>query len=418
MFAAVFLVSITKAYLVQRQNQRDCCRDHQRARRPARSKKRNGKRHYRHRRRRDQRRNAHHFSIHRLFYFADSSSCIDGRFQRRERDPLRDGRARALLQYDLYRALRQNGDRTDAAVANVACAHCLARFNQRARLEVLKAPLHQRGGVLHIVFALQHDRDQPPVVLRRGAYVAVPGGNGVAGFDAVGAGKVSQKMRVVPHPDIEFVHRTRDVGVFHFNDFVDARLANRSSGDRREVAGGRVVVLVMQPVRVRKMGMGCAELCGAGVHQRDEGGFASRNVFGGCHTAVVGGAHQDRPQQVMRGEFFVGFEVQRTLTCLGCVFAGSDNGIVGHTLAEKQRGHDLGRARHWARRVGGLRVENLPADGIDEYRACGADIGDRYSGFRLMQGRRQHDVRLDGLRRTGGMSGRSYFCWRSRNGRS
>jgi len=113
--------------------------------------------------------------------------------------------------------------------------------------EALEAPAEERDGVrCRTVPCAQHDGEQTAAVACGGADKTVTGGPGIAGLDAVGAGKavVEDRLRLgddarVLHPD-----RALDLADRRSDGIDEAGILHRCPCDHRQVVGRRVVVRI------------------------------------------------------------------------------------------------------------------------------------------------------------------------------
>ena len=162
--------------------------------------------------------------------------------------------------------------------------------------------------VVPVVGVRKRDGDQKHAVLLRRGNKTPPAALRIAGLDAdhvLGhteqAVVVDERARTGPIPF--------DDGVFHADEGAEQIVSERFCGQPREVAGGRVVLLVVQPVRIDEMGRHKPELRGLFVHQLREGFDAARRRERESGCRVVRAFKQNGGEQIARRELFAGGEI-------------------------------------------------------------------------------------------------------------
>ena len=117
---------------------------------------------------------------------------------------------------------------------------------------------------------------------------------GVAGLQPVGANiSVEQRIAVSLIDVVEGVILLSEVMV------ILREIRNRTQRQRRQIAGGHVVVGIRQSVDIGKMAAGETDFLGLGVHQIDESGLAAGQPLGQHDAGVVAGLDDHAAHQIV-----------------------------------------------------------------------------------------------------------------------
>ena len=297
----------------------------------------------------------------------------DGRFH-----PFRHLRAvqhavqRDLVLQQLYH-IGADGQFCQLAVAGVFdgnLRHQLALLQQGTQRKVLERPAVQLAGLVEILIRLSrgdgraHDDAEVVVVavLGLGDYTAT-GFIGGAGLDAddggvvVGAAGVQHLVGGVLPQLVVLVGGAQVHGVV-LDDLGKGGIFHGVFAHNGQVISGGIMVLVVQPGRVGKMGAGAAQRLGLVVHHLHKAGdilghkvliAAAAHIARQNHGGFIAGLYQRRIQQLPDGQPLSDDQsAQRSVGAVQHILdpqgIGDAGGIqVRHVFQHQDGGHDLGK---------------------------------------------------------------------------
>ena len=240
----------------------------------------------------------------------------------------------------------------------------------------------------------EHGGDQLDALALAGADQDVVGGEGVPGLDPVRPRHLEQEVvdRFDPSRRVEAVEERRP-GV---GDLREGRDFEQPAAEGGEVVGARVVALLVEPDRVRVVGVGEAQGRRVAVHLVDEAGVGAgrreRQVVGGVVAAA-----QDQPvEEVADADPLAGPQFEQRLAVDRVVGRGPNDLVERQVVQRHVGGHHLRRAGDREAAVRRVRGEHGAGAGIDQRPGAGGDLRRALAGGGRRARHRQHQRRREG----------------------
>ena len=224
--------------------------------------------------------------------------------------------------------------------------HDISRVEQGYCFVLVKGDVHQAGGLIEPVRAVEHYADDAHAATVRAENQASSGFLGVTGFDAGGTLIGGEELVfVVQHPVIAAAF-PGDGGTVGADDLPEDGVGHGFPGDECQIMGGGVVSLAGQPVGCEKYSVCAAQFSGTGCHHVTEICHCTADVLGNGGGCVVAGGQHQPIEHLPQGEGFALCQVDAGTGDAKGIAAAGDGCIQVAQFNGKEGGHHLGGGGH------------------------------------------------------------------------